>query len=218
MPNRKTPAPAGKLDYKKAYPDLYLPKRTPALIEVPSMNFLSIKGQGAPEGEAYQQAVQILYTLSYTIKMSKLDRDHRIPGYIEYVVPPLEGLWGSVNEDFLPQRELWSWNSLIRQPDFVNEQVLCWACEQAEKKHPGLDLSKVRLIRFTEGLCVQAMHQGPYAEERRTIAAIRAFITENGLVDRCGEDGLHHEIYLSDPRRTKEENLRTVLRHPVRRS
>lgn len=210
---------AGKtpLDYKKAYPELYLPKAAPQLIEIPPMRFLCVDGQGAPEGEDYQQSVELLYTLSYTIKMSKLDQSVVIPGYEAYVVPPLEGLWEGVKADFLPDRAQWRWTSLIRQPDFVDEGVLAWALAKAKQKHGRLDFSRVRLTSFTEGLCVQMMHRGPYAGEAQTIEKIRAFIAENGLIDRCQEDGRHHEIYLSDPRRTKAENLRTVLRHPVRR-
>lgn len=205
-----------KLDFKKEYKDLYLPKQKPALVEVPPMRFLMVDGTGAPEDAAYQEAVQLLYSLAFTIKMSKMS-GNQPEGYVEYVVPPLEGLWDCDAEGFQPDRHQWKWKSLLRQPDFVTDQVFAWACDEARKKKPGLDVGKVRLETYDEGLCVQLLHVGPYSEEQRSIDLLTAYIKEQGLVDQCGTRRWHHELYLGDPRRTAPERLKTVLRHPVAR-
>ncbi|TWH57283.1 hypothetical protein DesLBE_1551 [Desulfitobacterium sp. LBE] len=206
-----------KLDYKKAYKDLYLPKSKPMLIEVPPMNFIMVDGQGDPnpEGGEYQQAVELLYAITYTIKMSKLSGS-RPAGYIEYVVPPLEGLWWCRGSAFdLQDRESWLWTSMIRQPEFVTEEVFQWAAAECQRKKPGLDVAKVRFEKFSEGLCVQMMHLGPFADEPASLERMKAFMEQNELVDMTGAERKHHEIYLSDPRKTSPEKLKTVLRHPV---
>ncbi|MFD1178500.1 GyrI-like domain-containing protein [Paenibacillus puldeungensis] len=207
--------PADKLDFKKKYKDLYLPKGEPELIQVPKMNFIVVAGEGAPESESYQNAVQILYSLTYTIKMSKMSGSQP-EGYIEYVVPPLEGLWDSAaGVGYDPNRDQWRWTSMIRQPDFVTQSVFEWACKQAAKKKPELDFNRARLTTYDEGLCVQMMHTGPYSRELGSIDRMQQFIAENGLIDCCGTDRKHHEVYLKDPRKTAPEKLKTVLRHPV---
>lgn len=204
-----------KIDYKKDDKQLYLPKATPALIDVPAITFLMVDGQGDPNGEAYQRAVSLLYILSYTIKM----KGKQLPGYCDYTVFPLEGLWwidGCVFD--FAQRDNWRWTSMIRQPDFVTPAVLAWAIELARKKHPDADYANVRLETFTEGLCVQMMHKGPYATEPETVEAMRAYMAQNGLVDAITfTDRKHHEIYLSDPNKVAPEKRNTVLRHPVER-
>lgn len=206
---------ADKLDYKKEYKDLYMPKRKPVLIEVPSMTFIMIDGQGDPNGEAYQSAVQALYALSYTIKMSKKG-EKELEGYFEYVVPPLEGLWWISSGSFsLNERDNWLWTSMIRQPEFVNQEVFEWALEESKKKKPLVDLSHARLESFTEGLCAQMMHIGPYSQEPVSVQELHAFMEKNKLVNETGSERKHHEIYLSDPRRTAPEKLKTVLRLPV---
>lgn len=201
-----------KLDYKKAYPDLYLPKRQPAEVAVPAILFLAVDGKGAPEGESYQQAVQLLYSISFTIKMS--NRTGQAPeGYREYTVPPLEGLWDSHR----PERSRWDWTAMIRQPDFVTQEVFQWACKEAAQKKGPMAFERLRLVLWEEGRCVQALHVGPYAAEETTLQAMRRYMDQRGLVSRIGEGGArHHEIYLGDPRRTAPERLRTVLRIPVR--
>lgn len=207
-----------KLDYKKAYRDLYQPGRQPALIQVPMMTFLAVTGRGEPAGVAYQQAMGVLYALAYTIKMSKLT--DKVPeGYMEYVVPPLEGLWwcGAAALDLDAPREQWQWISLIRQPEFVTQAVFEDAVASCQRKKPGLPVERAQLIRFEEGLCVHAMHVGPYAQEAETLAAMRAFMAQNGLTEETGAVRKHHELYLSDPRKTVPERLKTVLRLPVRR-
>lgn len=207
---------AEKLDYKKEYKDLYVPGKKPALVEVPAMNFICVQGRGAPDGEAYQKAIQTLYSLSFTIKMSKMSGEQPV-GYFEYVVPSLEGLWwcGREKMDMERPRSEWQWISMIRQPDFVTKPVFAWALEQCRKKKPEVDVSAAAFASFEEGLCVQALHIGPYSEEPRTLAALSVFIEENGLVEETGFLRKHHEIYLSDPRRTAPEKLKTVLRLPV---
>ena len=207
-----------KLDYKKEYKDLYQPARVPVLIDIPAMNFIMIDGQGAPDGEAYQKAMQALYALSFTIKMSKMG-GAQPEGYFEYVVPPLEGLWwchGGRLDINLPRQE-WLWTSMIRQPEFVTNSVFEWACAECRKKKPEIDISGARFVPFQEGLCVQTMHIGPYAEERKTLEGMEAFLSSESLRDCSGKDRKHHEIYLSDPRKTKPERLKTVLRLPVER-
>lgn len=204
-----------KLDYKKEYQDLYLPKGKPVFIEVPAINFIMVDGCGDPNGEEYHNAVGILYALSYTIKMSKMGA-HRPEGYFEYVVPPLEGLWECGCDGFdADHRDVWSWTSMIRQPDFVTPEVFAWACAQAAKKKPELDFTKARLETYDEGACVQIMHIGPFSTESESVAQIDRFISENGYADDCGGKRRHHEIYLLDPRKCAPERMKTVLRHPV---
>lgn len=213
-------------DFKKADKELYLPKDKPVLIEVPKMRFIMVEGKGNPNEEQgeYQKAAELLYALSYTIKMSRKG-DYVPDGYFEYVVAPLEGLWWLSDdaENFLDfsQKDKYCWISMIRQPEFVTEEVFAWACGQVQKKKAHLESGKARLQDFQEGLCVQIMHIGPYDTEPETIAKVDRYIEDNGFVNDIGgvlEDGMvrrHHEIYLSDPRKTAPEKLRTVLRHPV---
>ena len=204
-----------RFDYKKEYKDLYMPKSKPAIVDVPSMNFIMIDGKGDPSDTEYQLAVGTLYALTFTLKMS-IKSGNQPRGYFEYVVPPLEGLWWISGCDFdFEQRDNWLWTAMIRQPDFVTAEVFEWACKECSRKKPELNLGKGRFETFTEGLCVQMMHLGPYANEPESVALMRAFMSENGLVDETGSERNHHEIYLSDPRKTAPEKLRTVLRHPV---
>jgi len=204
-----------KLDYKKEYKDLYLPKDKPILIDVPPMTFMMIDGKGDPLGSEYQNALQALYALTFTIKMSKMS-GKQPEGYFEYVVPPLEGLWWSTSKgDWDKSRDNWLWTSMIRQPEFVTPEVFAWAVDECKKKKADIDVSKVRLENFTEGLCVQIMHTGPFADEPRSIAKIEEFIVNNKLKNMTGDIRKHHEIYLGDPRKTAPEKLKTVLRLPV---
>jgi hypothetical protein len=206
-------------DYKKEYKDLYLPKDKPMLIEVPSMNFIMVDGHGDPNNNKdFQQAVELLYGLSFTIKMSKV-KGRQPEGYFEYVVPPLEGLWWVDNGMFsLEKRDNWKWTLMIRQPEFVNKEVFEWAGSEAIRKKPKLPIAGARFETFAEGLYVQILHIGPYATEPETMKKIENFIEKEGLKDRLGLGGKHHEIYLSDPRKSKPESMKTVLRHPVANS
>lgn len=209
-----------KIDYKKEYKDLYMPKKKPSIIDVPEMAFIMVDGRGNPNtAESYKNALEILYGLSFTIKMSKMSGTQP-EGYFDYVVPPLEGLWWLEDKNFDGQNEMdkdkFCWTSMIRQPEFVTEEVFEWAKASLQKKKPGIDFSATRLETFKEGLCCQAMHVGPYDAEPETISKIEKYIEENGYVSDINSVRRHHEIYLGDPRRTKPENLKTVIRHPVR--
>lgn len=203
-------------DYKKEYKDMYMPSANPMLIDVPPMNFIMVDGSGDPNGPEFPKAVEVLYGLSFAIKMSKM-KGNQPEGYFEYVVPPLEGLWWITGGGFsFEQRENWLWTVMIRQPEFVTPEVFAWACSELSRKKPQLPASGARFETFAEGLCVQAMHLGPYATEPETMLRMTDFMAANNLKDRVGNGGgKHHEIYLSDPRKAKPESMKTVLRHPV---
>lgn len=136
---------------------------------------------------------------------------------IDYPVMALEGLWGIQDEMVdVAKKDNWSYTLMILQPDVITKDVFAEGLEQVRKKKGDSPaLSKLRLTHFEEGLCVQAMHIGPYATEPATIEQMRAFALENGYRDRVGPNGKHHEIYLGDPRKAKPEKLKTVLRHPL---
>ena len=206
-------------DFKKEYKELYMPKDKPELIEVPTMNFFMVDGSGDPNNSPeFQHATELLYGLSYTIKMSR-KKGIEIPGYFDYVVPPIEGLWWIEEETFSFEiRDNWKWTLMIRQPDFVNQEIVQWAKKELAKKKPELNTEKARFEAFEEGLCVQVMHIGPYSTEPETMKKVEAFLSEQGLKDRLLSGGKHHEIYLSDPRKCKPESMKTVLRHPVERA
>lgn len=210
-----------KLDFKKVYKDLYQPKTKPAVIEVPPMNFIMVDGKGNPNScEDYKNALEILYGLSYGIKMSKMSGSQP-EGYVDFVVPPLEGLWSVAGESFdglhIRDKDAFIWTSMIRQPDFVTEEVFTWAKENLRKKKPEIDFSKTRLAVWEEGLCCQIMHLGPYDDEPATIEILKQYTAENGFEEDFDAVRRHHEIYLGDPRKTKPENLKTVIRHPIKR-
>ena len=205
-------------DYKKEYKEFYLPPKTPGIVTVPAMNFLAVRGHGNPNEEngAYKQAIGLLYAVAYTIKMSKMG-SHKMDGYFDYVVPPLEGLWwqeGRQGVDYA-RKEDFCWISLIRLPDFVTKTEFDWAVQEASRKKK-LDCSPVEFFPWEEGLCVQCMHIGAFDEESGTIALMNAFLRENGYANDFSSGRMHHEIYLSDARRVPQEKWRTVIRHPVK--
>ena len=207
-----------KIDYKKTEKHLYLPK-SPAIVQVPEMVFFAVDGQGDPNtSPAYAEALQILYGLSFTVKMSKMGGEEP-EGYFEYVVPPLEGLWWTEDPAFdgkAPEdKDQFFWTSMIRQPDFVTEEIFRWAKEKLAKKKPDLDLSKARFWRWEEGLCAHLLHIGPYDAESVSIDCLESFIREQGYEQDISASRRHHEIYLGDPRRTAPEKMKTVIRHPV---
>lgn len=209
-----------KIDYKKTEKHLYLPK-SPAIVQVPEMVFFAVDGQGDPNtSPAYQQALELLYGLSFTVKMSKMGGEEP-EGYFDYVVPPLEGLWWTETPGFdgkpPADKNDFRWTSLIRQPDFVNEEVFTWAAERLAKKKPALDLTKARFLRWEEGLCAHLLHTGPYDAEPASIDRLTEFLREQGCVPDFTDTRRHHEIYLGDPRCTAPEKLKTVIRHPVKR-
>jgi hypothetical protein len=206
-------------DYKKEYKEFYLPPKKPQIIEIPAMNFVSVCGRGDPNEPdgAYQRAIQILYGIAFTIKMS-CKGAHKIDGYFSYVVPPLEGLWqqeGIFELDTF-RKEDFQWRSMIRLPDFVEKKDFDWAVKEAEAKKKT-DFSAAEFFAYEEGLCVQCMHIGSYDDEPETIRRMDNFAREAGYQIDVSGGRMHHEIYLSDPRRTNVERLRTVVRHPVTR-
>ena len=201
------------IDFKKTEKDLYQPKTTPSIVDVPEMTFIAIDGKGDPNtSEEYKTALEALYGLSYTIKMSN-------KAILEYVVPPLEGLWWSPDGGAVDysDKDSFCWTSLVRQPGFVTPEVFETAKTAHTKKKPELDLSKARLIKLTEGLCVQVMHIGSYDDEPATIVAMEQYAVDNGYAIDISETRRHHEIYLSDPRKVAPEKLKTVIRHPIRK-
>ena len=206
-------------DFKKEYKEFYLPKNLPEIVDVPDMNYVAVRGAGNPneEGGAYQQAIGVLYAVSYTIKMS-YKGNHRIEGFFEYVVPPLEGFWwqdGVAGVDYT-DKSAFHWISVIRLPDFVTGPDFEWAVAEAERKKK-IDCSMAELLTLREGLCVQMMHIGSYDSEPESVARMDRYLLENGYQNDLSETRLHHEIYLSDPRKTAPEKQKTVIRHPVKR-
>lgn len=205
-------------DYKKEYKELYIPKNVPSVIELPSMNYISVKGKGDPneEGGEFKKAIEMLYCVGFTIKMSR-KTSYNIEGYFEYVMPPLEGLWKQEGEqpdiDYNRKDEL-DFIAMIRLPDFVTEKDVQWAIAEASEKKKR-DLSKVEFMRYCDGICVQCMHIGSYDSEPQTIALMHEHAAANGFITDNGGLRLHHEIYLSDPRRCAENKLKTVIRQPV---
>ncbi len=203
-------------DFKKKYKDLYLPKNKPGIVDVPAMHFIMADGKGDPNTSVfYKKAVEVLYGLSYSIKMSST----KPAGYFDYVVPPLEGLWwfeanyfdGSV----IGRKDEFSWVMMIRQPEFVTPEVFETAKTSIKKKKPEIDTSLVRLESFTEGLCAQVMHIGSYDAEPPTVAALEGFIEAQGYRTEMSGLRQHHEIYLNDPRKTEPNKLKTIIRHPI---
>ncbi|MCL2504312.1 MAG: GyrI-like domain-containing protein [Coriobacteriia bacterium] len=213
---------AGAFDFKKEQGSLYLPKTTPSVVDVPEMAFIMIDGKGDPNTcDEYKSALEVLYGLSYAIKMSKKS-GMQPEGYYEYVVPPLEGLWWGTDGYFdgvsVIDKDRLCWTSMIRQPEFVTQEVFESAKHVLGKKKPGLDTSLARLTLLAEGLCAQVMHVGGYDDESATVGILEEFIAESGYRNDISEGRRHHEIYLGDPRKTTPEKLRTVIRHPIARS
>ena len=205
-------------DYKKEYREFYLPPKKPTIVTVPQMNYLAVRGSGDPnvEGGEYKKSLELLYPIAFTIKMSKKG-SHVIDGYFDYVVPPLEGFWwqdGVSGVDF-SHKETFSFISVIRLPDFVTRSDFEWAVAEAALKKKA-DFSKLEFFTYSEGLCVQCMHTGSYDDEPATIAAMHDYAALNGYAADITQSRMHHEIYLSDPRRCAPENLKTVVRHPIK--
>lgn len=206
-------------NFKKEQKDLYNPGKRPMVIDVPAMNYLAVRGHGDPNAadSEYQQSIPLLYAVAYTIKMSKKG-DHQIPGYFDFVVPPLEGYWwqeGVKGIDY-DHKEKFSFISMIRMPDFVDQATFEWAVKEASVKK-RLDLAKVEFLSQHEGLCVQALHVGPYDDEPATVKKLHELMADKGLQLDINDHRHHHEIYLSDPRRSQPEKLRTIIRIPVKK-
>ncbi len=206
-------------DYKKEYKEFYMPKNKPGIVEVPPMNYIAVRGKGNPniEGSEYKRSIELLYTIAFTIKMSKKG-SHQIDGYFDYVVPPLEGFWWQENVKGIDyaRKEDFCFISVIRLPDFVTKEDFDWAIAEAEVKKKT-DFSKVEFLTYNEGLCVQCMHIGSYDDEPSTVERMHEFMTAGGYELDITDTRLHHEIYLSDARRVAPEKLKTVIRHPIKR-
>ncbi|MBQ8959885.1 MAG: GyrI-like domain-containing protein [Ruminococcus sp.] len=205
-------------DYKKEYKEFYMPPKKPTIVTVPPMNYIAVRGQGDPniEGGEYKQSIGLLYGVAFTIKMSKKG-SRQIEGYFDYVVPPLEGFWsqeGVQGIDYAHKEEF-KWVSLIRLPDFVTKEDFEWAVEEATRKKQA-DHSKVELLTYDEGLCVQCMHIGSYDDEPATVALMHQFMEQEGYSLDITDSRFHHEIYLSDARKVSPDKLKTVIRHPIR--
>jgi hypothetical protein len=200
-----------KADVKKELKHLYRPSaKEVSIVDVPAMNFLQIDGQGDPNtSRAYQEAIEALYTVAYQLKFMVKKRDPQL----DYVVPPLEGLWWAEDmDDFASgNKEAWQWTAMIYQPDHVTRELFEEAVQQVRGKKDVAALPLLRLEPYHEGLSVQILHIGPYADEGPTIEKLHAFAREKGYRLR----GKHHEVYLGDPRRTAPEKLKTVIRQPV---
>ncbi len=206
-------------DFKKEYKEFYMPPKKPSAVLLPKMNYIAVRGKGDPNDENgdYKKTMPLLYGIAFTIKMS-YKGSHKIDGFFEYVVPPLEGLWyqdGSDVMDYSRKQDL-HFISMIRLPDFVTEEDFRWAVSEAEKKKKQ-DFSPVEFFTYDEGLCVQCMHIGSYDSEPETVAKMSEYMTENGYAADFSEARLHHEIYLSDPRKCDVSKLKTVIRHPVKK-
>lgn len=207
-------------DYKKEYKEFYMPKNKPSIVEIPKMNYIAVRGKGNPNDEngEYKQTIGLLYAIAFTIKMS-YKGTHKIDGYFEYVVPPLEGFWWQDEmKDSIDynSKDKMNFISIIRLPDFVTKKDFDWAVEEATSKKK-LDFSKVEFLSYDEGICVQCMHIGSYDEEPTTINLMHKYMKDNGYKLDITDNRYHHEIYLSDPRRCDASKLRTVIRHPIRK-
>ena len=206
-------------DYKKEYKEFYMPANKPSIVTVPKMNYIAVRGKGNPNDESgeYKDSIGLLYAIAFTIKMS-YKGSHKIDGYFEYVVPPLEGFWWQEGSDTIDYANKNGFNfiSLIRLPDFVTEADFDWAVQEATKKKKA-DFSKVEFLTYDEGVCVQCMHVGSYDDEPKTVALMHEYMAANGYVLDISESRYHHEIYLSDPRKCAEEKLKTVVRHPIKK-
>ncbi len=199
-----------KINLKKELKSLYNPPEEIVLVNVPGMNFLMIDGVGNPNtAQEYKDAIEALYAVSYALKfIVKKEKA------IDYVVMPLEGLWWTDEMDkfSMENKDIWKWTAMIMQPEYVTEELFNKAVEQVQIKKSLPSLSKIKLKSFNEGLSAQLMYIGPYSAEGPAVRKLHNFIKENGFELR----GKHHEIYLSDPRKSAPEKLKTVIRQPVK--
>lgn len=207
-------------DYKREYKEFYMPKNKPGIVEVPTMNYIAVRGEGDPNAEnsEYKESIGLLYGIAFTIKMSKKG-DYRIDGYFDFVVPPLEGLWWQEDTGDIDytHKENFKFISMIRLPDFVTREDFGWAIEEATRKKK-IDFSKAEFLTYNEGLCVQCMHIGSYDDEPATIKLMHEYAAAEGYELDITDKRLHHEIYLSDARKVAPEKLKTVIRHPIKKA
>ncbi len=201
-----------KLDYKKAYKELYLPKKNPVIVTVPPINFVMIDGEGNPNGEEFVLATGALYSFSYGVKMSYKSKDVPI-GYFDYVVSPLEGVWDLVDKTLSPtDKNNFKYKIMIRQPEFLTTDLFERFLSETKKKKPNSYLDRIEYGTISEGLCCQMLHIGSYDDEPESFDLMEQFCKENGY-KRISKT--HREIYLSDPRKTEKSKLKTVLRFKV---
>ncbi|WP_074407730.1 MULTISPECIES: GyrI-like domain-containing protein [Aquimarina] len=206
-----------KHEWRKKEKGVYIPKNTPEIIKIPEYNFLTIEGEGNPNNEFFSEYIGILYAISYAIKMG-LKKQETIPkGYFDYTVYPLEGIWdineaakvtykGTIDKDDLV------FKLMIRQPNFVDDELAKYMIDQTKKKKPHVLLEKVRFEKITEGKCIQMMHLGSYDNEPESFKVMEEFAEKEHLYR---PSKVHREIYLSDFRKVPAEKLKTVLRFKV---
>ncbi|RED89376.1 GyrI-like domain-containing protein [Cohnella phaseoli] len=205
----------GKIDYKKDFKTLYMPKTAPEIVDVPSMPFFTLSGSGDPNREAFAEETAALYSLSYAVKMS-YKSDNVPAGYYEYTVFPLEGVWDLLDRSKpATDKSNLKYKIMIRQPDFLTEPMFERFLEQTKKKKPNPFLGQVRFERISDGLSCQMMHLGSFDDEPQSFARMETYCEEQGFIRTSL---LHREIYLSDPRRVEPAKMKTVLRFPVRKS
>ena len=206
-------------DFKKEYREFYMPKNKPEIVNVPKANYIAVRGKGDPneEGGAYQRAIGVLYSVAYALKMS-YKTEHKIKGFYEYVVPPLEGFWWQDGMEGVDHsdKSAFHWISVIRLPEFVTKEDLDWAIDTASRKKK-MDCSSAEFLTVDEGLCVQIMHLGAFDDEPATVAVMDAYLEQNGYANDFSENRLHHEIYMSDARKVAPERWKTVIRHPIKK-
>lgn len=201
-----------KLEYKKAYKELYLPKAIPSIVTVPSINFVMIEGEGDPNGEEFALKTAALYSFSYAVKMS-YKSDNVPDGYYDYTVFPLEGEWDLVDKNIVStDKSNYKYKIMIRQPDFLNKDLFERFLLQVKKKKPNPYLDKIELVSLSEGLCCQMLHIGSYDDESASFKVMDKYCVDNGYRRICLR---HREIYLSDPRKTETHKLKTVLRFKI---
>lgn len=203
-----------KHEWRKKEKSLYLPKEKAELIEVPAFKFLMLSGKGNPNTEAFSKRVEVLYKLSYAVRMMP-KKGYTPEGYYEYTVYPLEGVWdltdeGKQSEQF--DKDELVYTIMIRQPDFVTPEVIELALDSVRKKKENPLLDEVTFATIEEGLSVQMMHRGPYDDEPKTFEQMKKFIMDNHLEIKTLK---HREIYISDARKTEQSKLKTVLRYRV---
>jgi hypothetical protein len=199
---------AAKIDLYKLHRDDYVTPKKPALVTIGKARYLTVRGRGAPGGDAFGAAIGALYGAAYTIKMTR-----KFAGLQDYAVCKLEGQYfieaGRTPAEVPPDR--WEWRLMIRTPGSVKDRDLRDAAATLKARGKGDGLENVHLESIAEGTCVQMLHVGPYDQEEKTLEAMRAFAEQKGYEFR----GPHHEIYLSDPRRVPPERLKTILREPL---
>ena len=205
-------------DFKKEYREFYMPPKKPGIVNVPPMNYIAFRGKGDPNDEQgdYKRGIGLLYAIAFTLKMS-YKGERKIEGYFDYVVPPLEGFWWQEGVEGVDhsRKENFNFISLIRLPDFISMADFEWAIGEATRKKKA-DFSQVEFLPWEEGLCVQCMHTGAYDDEPATVEMMHCFAAENGFEPDFSPYRLHHEIYLSDPRKCDLSRLKTVIRHPIK--